>query len=74
MNLGLATLIEGVGLLFSKLIIRFESFNLLWCYKCVKLENEVFYEENCVSTIILKEKNVSFKCIKGLRRGPTLKK
>ena len=39
----LATLLEGVGLLFSKLIIRFESFNFLWCYKCVKLENEVFF-------------------------------
>ena len=42
---GLATLLEGTGYLFDISIITIAILNLLWCKKCVKLENVSIFEE-----------------------------
>ena len=52
-----ATLLEGVNNKKINKIHQVNSFILLWCKKCEKLENEVILVQRSVSTINLWRKN-----------------
>ena len=49
--MGLATLLERVRLLFKIFECDFQSLIFLWCFKTVKLDFHIKYDENSASTI-----------------------
>ena len=53
----LATLLEGAGYFFNISKVNSQTFILLWCKKCEKLEKEVILVINGVSTTYLWRKN-----------------
>ena len=56
-NCGLATLLEGAGYFFNISKVNSQTFILLWCKKCEKLEKEGILVINGVSTTYLWRKN-----------------
>ena len=53
----LATLLKGVGYFFNISKVNSQTFIVLWCKKCEKLEKEVILVINGVPTTCLWRKN-----------------